>query len=322
MAQPHIFKNLLLLSGGSKVATSRIAKAAVRKRGATLHISDTTPNVPTSHVADQFTVLPPSENENWAESLAHLCEKNKIGLIIPTRHSELLHLAQAADLLRQAGTEVSLSGESTLKLCIDKLDTYQFLLKNGFPCPATYPSPARLNWKELNPPFIAKPANGFSSQGFLQIEKEEDLKQVPSDWLIQTKVTGVEFTTNLYIDKKGEVACAIPHQRLSVESGEVVYARTRRIPKLIDLCVEVANKLPDAKGIINIQAFLDEATDKIEIIEINPRIGGGYPLCDAAQGHYIEWLCQEHLHQKSIPSFDNWTDKLTMQRYREAIFSL
>ncbi len=312
--------NILLLSGGSKVAIARIAKAAAHRRGATLHISDTSDQVPCKSIADHFTLLPNHEHPDWANELANLCKNANIGLVIPTRHSELLSLSEAIPELAKSGTAVSLSNEKTLNLCIRKRDTYSFLKSIHAPTP---PTCLKSEFDgQLAFPIIAKPEHGSSSTGVILAHQAEDLSTVPSDWILQEKAKGIEYTTNVYLSKQGEVICLIPHQRIATESGEVVQAKTHRAPKLIEHCAQVAQKLPGANGIINIQAFVDHASDEVSIIEINPRIGGGYPLCDTAKGHYIEWLCREHLDNKQVTPFQSWTDGLLMMRYREALFSL
>jgi len=313
-------KNILLLSGGSKVAIARITKEAAKRRGATLHISDTNTNVPTHQVADTFTVLPPHTDPSWEDELVAFCRKAEIGLIIPTRHSELQALEKATTALESLGTSVSISNSKTLKTCIHKTDTFSFLESNNIPTPKTF-TPQTLP-QTVRYPLIAKPSSGSSSVGILEIKDKSETKSVPDTWILQEKAPGIEFTTNLYLNKQGDPICAIPHQRIAVEAGEVVQARTRRIPKLAELCVKTATALPGAQGIINIQAFYCEKLKTVQIIEINPRIGGGYPLCDAAKGHYIEWLCQEHLDGKTLAPFDAWTENLLMMRYREALFSL
>lgn len=312
--------NLLLLSGGSKVAIARIAKKAAKKRGAILHISDTSTQVPSATIADQFKTLPEHGSTDWADKIQKLCIDAKIGLIIPTRHSELLALSNLATKLNKRGTAIALSHATTLTLCIQKLDTYNFLKSIAVPTPAS----CRKNEfdGQIEFPIIAKPENGSSSIGLRSATTINELEKVPPNWILQEKAKGTEYTTNVYISRKGEVICAIPHERIAVEAGEVVKAKTQRIPQLIDYCSQIAKKLPGAAGIINIQAFFDKNTGKISVIEINPRIGGGYPLCDAAKGHYIEWLCQEYLDQTDLKPFESWTEELLMMRHREAAFSL
>lgn len=312
--------NLLLLSGGSKVAIARIALSSARKRGIELHVSDTKENVPSRQVADKFHLLPNHSNPKWLSALVDLCGKFKIGLIIPTRHAELLSLSKIKGELQTLGTQISISGQATIELCNNKVNTFHFLKEIDAPTPETT---IVEDAKESFPfPAIAKPVLGAASKGITEADSYAALTSVPKNWLLQEKIYGQEYTINLYLNKSGEVRSTIPHRRIIVESGEVVQAQTERLEPLIRTAVSIAKKLPDAQGIINIQAFHDEKTGECKVIEINPRIGGGYPLCDAAKGHYIEWLCSELLDGEEIKPFENWTENLLMMRFRDAIFSL
>ena len=313
-------RNVLLLSSGSKVALARIAAESTRKRGAILHAIDSSENVPTSHFVDSFQLF---DFDNSFESLIPLCQKAEIGLIIPTRHRDLLPLAKSKNAFSQAGITLAMSSLETIELCVDKRQTAVFLENNQFPTPKTFAS-ENVDHDQLSPnlPLISKPATGSSSEGIDFYHRIEDIPHddLPSNTVFQTIAPGDEYTIDVYIAKSGKCLCAIPHKRLIVNSGESVQAITERNETLIQLAHSVSEALPGAWGLLNIQAFYDSETGNAQIIEINPRIGGGFPLAHQAKGHYIGWLLQEAFEQRPLEAFSAWTDKLRMMRYRDAIF--
>ena len=316
-------QGILLLSSGSKVAIARIAREATRKRGLTLHGSDRSSSVPTRRFVDTFVVFKNANTEAWIEEILGYCKTHRIGLVIPTRHQELATLAKARERFTENGIALSISSSETIERCNQKLETFRFLRENGIPTPESVLR-SQLADSPLQGifPLFAKPASGAASAGATLVNTPEQLERIPADWLIQEVAGGHEYTLYLYLDREGKVLCCIPHRRIATEAGEVVQARTERIPKLIDLATAVASKLPGAQGIINLQAFYDPETQRAQIIEINPRIGGGYPLIDQAKGHYIDWLCQEWLDGAPPRPFDRWTENLLMMRYREAVFEI
>lgn len=313
-------RNVLLLSSGSKVALARIVAESTHKRGAILHAVDSSENVPTSHFVDSFQSF---DFENEIESLIPFCQEAEIGLIIPTRHDNLLPLARSRAAFEQAGIALAISSLETIELCVDKRQTAAFLEDNGFPAPRTFTS-ENYNRNQLseNLPLISKPVTGSSSEGIQIIRKKDDLPDnpLPSKTVFQTIAPGDEYTINVYVAKSGKCLCAIPHKRLIVNSGESVQAITERNQTLIELAHSITEALPGAWGLLNIQAFHDPNTGKAEVIEINPRVGGGFPLAHQAKGRYIEWLLQETFDQRTLEPFSAWTDKLRMMRYRDAIF--
>jgi carbamoyl-phosphate synthase large subunit len=105
---------------------------------------------------------------------------------------------------------------------------------------------------------------------------------------------------------------------MEVRAGEVSKGITVKDKRLMDLARAVAEALPGAFGPLNIQCFMDDS-GKIQIIEINARFGGGYPLAHRAGARFTDWLLDEL--EGKLPSWsDDWTDDLAMLRYDEAIF--
>ena len=58
----------------------------------------------------------------------------------------------------------------------------------------------------------------------------------------------------------------------------------------------------------------------MNVIEINPRFGGGYPLAWRAGARYSRWLIEETLGLESTAQADDWRDGLVMLRYDDAVF--
>lgn len=313
-------QNALLTSIGSKVALARIAQQSSRERGVTLHATDSGANTPAMHIVDRYHRI---DFGNAPDPLLELCKNENIGLIIPTRHSDLPFLARNREAFEAAGITVAISAFETVDLCIDKRKTADFLQREGIPCPQTIDWTAKGSpVRREQFPLIAKPFDGSASQGLRRIDSLAELEAHPprEDEIVQTLAKGEEFTINLYLDRSGSIATAIPHQRLVVADGESVQAITQRHIPLIELSTRIARALPGAWGPINIQAFFDRQSGETRVIEINPRLGGGFPLAHQAGGAFIEWLFQETFEDRSPPNLDNWVEGLRMLRYRDAIF--
>lgn len=314
-------RNVLLLSSGSKVSVARIAARSTKKRGISLHALDRSANVPTIHFVDFFKAI---DDENWINPLFQYCIEKKIGLIIPSRHGDLIPLAQEKHRFSNQNIHIGISSLESIKLCIDKYSTYKFLTQNGFPTPKTIPLPIdSLELLVPQLPLVLKPIRGSASKGIRIVNNISEITRRYSNsdnYIAQSLAHGSEYTINVYVSKNGKCLCAIPHKRVIVDGGESVQAITERNPTLINLATQVASALPGAWGPLNIQAFYDSSSDSAQIIEINPRIGGGFPLADEAKGQYIEWLIQESLENRDLKPLKSWTSGLRMMRYRDAIF--
>lgn len=312
-------KNILLLSSGSKVALAQIAKQAAQEMGSTLHASDTHANVPTKQFVDKFSIFEFSKPIDWIHEIISYCDTWKIGLIIPTRHSELTTLDQHRDLLEGSGTKLLLSSGDALRTSLDKLQTHSFFTAKSIPTPTTQTFEA---WSQ-NPfyPAIAKPMSGSGSDSISILTAQSQRPPNADQLIVQSIAPGDEYTINAYVDKNGNCSCAIPHKRIYVENGEVMQAKTERIEILVENTKKVIRSIDGFLGPINLQAFYESNANNCQFIEINPRIGGGFPLAHQAGGHFLKWAIQEQLFNTAPPVDTKWTENLTMMRYREAIFT-
>ena len=314
--------NALLLSIGSKVALARIAQQSTRSRGIVLHGADQSRDRPARHVVDRFHTY---DIEQGIEALLGLCRQENIGLIIPTRHSDLPFLSRYRKELENAGIVAAVSSPETIDLCTDKLKTAAFFDELSIPAPLTFKAnPADSQKRQARLPLIAKPIAGSASQGVRMVESVADLEAASKDssLLLQTLASGEEYTINVYVDRRGQALATIPHKRLAVSEGESVQAITERHPVLIELSHRIVASLPGVWGPINIQAFWSTDAGRAQVIEINPRLGGGFPLAHQAGGHFIEWLFQESLDKAEPRPVENWTEGLRMLRFRDALFDL
>ncbi|MCH6255864.1 ATP-grasp domain-containing protein [Puniceicoccaceae bacterium K14] len=311
-------KNILLLSAGNKVALVKIAKQAALELGATLHVSDTRPKAPALTFTDKYIALPNFDTDYWIQTIIEYSIKNGIGLILPTRHSELHILDTHRSLFKDANIKLIISSSAMLSMSLNKLNTAIFFQENQIPSPNTYSLKA---WQE-HPifPAIAKPISGSGSQSIYEIVNTESVPAMTDGLLVQEKALGIEYTVNAYINREEECICTIPHRRIFVEQGEVMQAETERVEILIQQTQKIIKSAKGFVGPVNIQAFYEASSNSCQFIEINPRIGGGFPLAHQAGGHFIHWLCREYMANETIEPKNDWTENLTMMRYREAIF--
>jgi carbamoyl-phosphate synthase large subunit len=87
------------------------------------------------------------------------------------------------------------------------------------------------------------------------------------------------------------------------------------------LAMTVAGALPEASGVLNVQVFLDSASGRAAIIELNPRFGGGFPLSLRAGADFPRWVIQETLGLDCEARNDQWRHGVVMLRYDDAVFT-
>jgi carbamoyl-phosphate synthase large subunit len=252
-----------------------------------------------------------------------ICRSERIGLVIPTNDHELPVYASQRQRFTEQGTAVAISAPQTIEIGRDKVARHRWLRKQGFPTVSqTNLSDALAHSDRWPFPLLVKPRFGSGSVGVAEVKHRQHLEWLHhvDDFVVQTKAVGIEYTTDIYIDRRGRCACAVPRRRLEVRAGEVSKGLTVRFRALQDLAASVGEALPGAYGVLNVQIFHDREADRFAVIEINPRFGGGYPLSWRARAPFPVWLMEDIAGAGSRDFFDGWQDGLLMLRYDQALF--
>jgi carbamoyl-phosphate synthase large subunit len=168
-------------------------------------------------------------------------------------------------------------------------------------------------------PWFAKERCGGGSVGTRWVRTAAELKELPFGMILQQRLTGNEYTINCYVDHSGKCRAVVPHERWETIDGEVSYGITVKNRALMDLGARLAENLPGAYGPLNFQVFHDPSKGPISektvsFTDLNPRIGGGYPLCHAAGGEFVKWIALE-AHGEPLPdSAGVWEDGVIIDR--------
>jgi len=274
------------------------------------------------HLADAAQQVPRCAEPEFIPTMLELCEREHIELIVPTIDTELPVYSGARNEFEALGVAVAISSPEVIEIAADKEQTHSWLTSHGLPTVRQAPAAELLSdshgWEF---PLIVKPVGGSASIGVQEVTTIEALRvafEQRQDLVVQEIAPGDEYTINVFVNRAGKCVCAVPHKRLEVRAGEVSKGMTVKHRELMHLAREVVEALPGAYGALNIQCFLaDDGT--ANIIEINPRFGGGYPLAYAAGADFPRWLLQEIMGQPVDAAFDQWQDNLVMLRYDEAV---
>ena len=317
--------NILLSSAGRRVGLLDLLKTTLRDLdlvGEVIAI-DMSRTAPAFHLADRSFTVPRCTAPEFVDVVLEICAKHNVGLIVPTIDTELPIYAAAREQFAKAGVTVAISSPEVIAIANDKVATHKWLSTHGLPTvrqatvAEVLDSPDQWEY-----PLFVKPVAGSMSQGIAVVENSEELVAATSDdtYVVQTLAAGEEYTVSFFAGRDGRCRCAVPRKRLEVRAGEVSKGLTVRNPLVEELTFELCELLPGAYGALNVQIFLDQATETLSIIEINPRFGGGFPLAWEAGGKYPQWLIEELLDLPSTAARDKWRDRLTMLRFDDAVY--
>ena len=321
MSRKHL--RILFTSAGRRVELLRCFRRAAQSLEMDFDVLACDLNASMSsacHTADRAFDVPRCSDPSYADAIFDIAKKNGVHLIIPTIDPELQSLAAAAEHFASSGALVHVSPPDVVAVAQDKLKTAQVLRAAGVPVPATYSLegtrslPLGLQW-----PMFMKPKAGSASRGLQVIQSADCLPgQTDEPMLLQEFLRGPEYTVNIFIDMAGVLQSAVMHRRLQVRAGEVEKGRTERRDDLHKLAELICKALPGARGVLCFQVIDDQESGP-QVIEINARFGGGYPLADHAGATFAQWLMEE---VSGLPCTANndWRNNVTMLRYDAAIF--
>jgi carbamoyl-phosphate synthase large subunit len=295
--------NVLLTCVGRRSYTVEVFKQAAGDHGRVL-ACDSSPDAPALQKADKAFVVPRIEHKDYIDALLAICDDHQIGLLVPALEPELLLLATHRARFLAIGTVLLVSSPEIVATCYDKLATSRFLSNCGLGIPYTFDSldaaRAALLRGEITFPLVVKPRWGVSSIGMQFPEDDEELelsyqltkKQIERSFLaeisatdsqrnilIQERLPGEEYGMDVINDLNGSYVCTFIKRKTRMWAGQTDRAVTVRNDRLEMIGQLIGEKLGQI-GILDCDAFVTE--HGCYVIDINPRIGGGYPFSHIA----------------------------------------
>lgn len=296
--------NLLLTSVGRRNYIVDYFKEALGNKGEVIaanSIALTSAMV----VADRHIVTPSILDCQYIPFLKKVCIEESISAILPLFDLDVYTLSCYKNEFNDIGVQILISDFDLITTCYDKLHYPDVLHKLDIPTPAVFDSIQNvldlLSIGSLSFPLLLKPRWGSGSL-YLQVVNSipelnffHDFLQnllvrkplpapVPSHLLneiiIQEFVKGVEYGMDLICDLKGNYKTTIVRRKLGMRSGETDGAIIVEHKKLEEFGKRFSY-FSKHTGIIDVDAIVTDE-DKISIIDINPRFGGGYPFSHAA----------------------------------------
>lgn len=230
--------------------------------------------------AVDHVIFPKYNDFSFPERLFDFCEQNKIHGIVPMGEREYDRLLGLRGELDERGTTIILPSKEMVHRCRDKWELAKFLNSVSIVHPSTFLlSDLKIDIKDLPYPLYMKPRMTIDGGYQGVIEGPFDLiywKQKNPGFILQSLVKGKEVTVDILADKKGLLVNYVPRERIFVRGGEVYKGRTIRDERFGPFCRKIL-KVFQAMGVLTVQCFLPEEGPPI-LIEINTRIGGGFPL--------------------------------------------
>ena len=288
-------------------------------RDAKVIACDSDPNCAASRDVEFFIPLP-KISELTDEDLIEICKLHEISHVLPTRDGELLFWAQRKEFLAQHNVQVWVSNEECIQLCNDKLSFYESWKSCPIPAIPTYetlPDNQVSRW-------VVKPRFGSGGEmNKLDLNYHEACNIASSfkyESIFQPFVSGREFSAEAWVSKEGRCYGPLLRWRNKVVNGE---SHQSTVFRNLDWEERVRNVFLHRPGLFGhcLAQVLVQEDGALNLVEINPRLGGASPLALRAGLSSISWnLLQDAMSLEVIPEYPQFRDGLFLEK-KEGVVS-
>lgn len=267
---------------------------------------------------DGYYILPkPVDDEKkYVNNLIELCLAKGINIIVPVIDPEIYILSKYKHLFKKEKILVLVSNKEVLEICYSKKNMNSFLKKSGFEVIPSYYSIDEFlyefNSSNIDFPVFLKPEYGSGSINSIKIETVEALKFLYKEgMIIQKYIDGQEYGIDIFNDQNMKPIRVVIKKKISMRSGETDKAITVCDDDIFNVAIELGEKLGHF-GPLDCDIF--RCKEKIYILDLNPRFGGGYPFTHLAGVDFTKLILRMYNDEQIIPQFNNYPpNKLCMK---------
>jgi carbamoyl-phosphate synthase large subunit len=313
--------NVLITCAGRRNYLVDYFKEAVHPHGGQVHVFNTDTDSAAYWQADVGVLSPFANDPQYAAFVENYCTTHDINAVLSCMDVDLSILANIKDKFAALGITVIIADPWVTDMALDKLKTHQFLVEHGLPVTPLFTdlhqAQEAIQRGELHYPLYVKPRWGMGSIGLFKAENEKELlfyfdktsqlisgaydrygmmKEDSASVIIQGGCPGQEYGLDIINDLEGRHQVTVVKQKLGMRSGETDKAITVKNEPLEKLGADIA-AITRHPANMDVDVFWD-------ILEFNPRFGGGYPFSHAAGIHLpkaiVAWLRNEAVNKAEL----------------------
>ena len=258
---------------------------ALRQRGHYVIAADCDPLAVGLRLASEHVVIPRFTDPLYVAAIVRAATVTNAQALICTVAEEYPALISGTDYLTEAGVRTLLPSAKSAATCTDKWAFATAMREAGVPAPTTGLGTA----DGVPGPWVVKPRHGRGSRDVVlcdTLDSVRDALHIVPEPIVQTRLTGTEFTCDVLIDPTGQVAGAVPRWRLETKAGISVKGQTFDSDDVLHVVSQVI-KAVGLIGPVNVQGFVTD-DGVVNVHEVNPRFSGALPLSLAAGADLVE----------------------------------
>ncbi len=315
--------NVLILSVGTRNKIVRYFKNALGENGK-VTVTDMSELAPAIYEADKFYKVPRISADGYIDIILDICKKENINCILSLIDPELSLLAKHEKAFADVGVTVVGSSYELCERALDKMEMFNWLTENGFPCAKSY-TDKELFYNDVESgkityPVFVKPVRGSASIAISKVYDKETVELLfahNDNLMIQEFLDGQEIGADVYIDMlSGEVVSIFTKKKIVMRAGETDKAVSFKDEKLFTLIEDFVKK-SGWSGQIDIDIF--DVDGKYYISEVNPRFGGGYPHAYECGCDHMTMIVNNIIGRVNTKNIGQYEENICMMKYNDIL---
>jgi len=254
---------------------------------------------------DEGLLLPDIQSKSYIPKMLQVCKEKKINILISLFDPDTRKIVEHIKEFEKLQVFHLIPTKAIVEICFDKFLTFAFLKENNFNTPETFvdikDAEKAINNKEINYPLIIKPRYGYGSRNVYKADNYKQLDaffSLEQNMIIQEYLYGIEYHLDVFNDNRGNIISVIPKKKITMRAGETDKALVIKDKRIIDFAIELSGKLKHI-GNLDVDLFLNN--DKLYVLEMNTRFGGGYPLSHFAGVNLLDLVIKMAKGEKILP---------------------
>jgi carbamoyl-phosphate synthase large subunit len=251
---------------------------------------DCNKNCPGANSVKSFMELPELRGLSDNDLITFL-SKAGVSHILPTRDGELRYWSSKTNLLLSNNVKFLGPTLNAISACEDKFLFNQKISPCGLKVIPCFRSPSSSEYEK----WVVKERRGSGSKGLLiSIDKfrAEEFGASLSEPIYQPYIAGKEFTAEGWINRNGECMAVLLRWRDKVVNGESFVSTTFRNTDWENKIKTLFSSINGLKGHC-LGQFIVDHDENLNLVEINPRLGGASPLSLSSGLNSILWSLRE-----------------------------
>lgn len=246
---------------------------------------------------DKTFIVPDIVDEHYVDAILKICLDEKIDAIMSLFDLDISILAARRSEFVSMGIRTFLTYDESSEIAFDKFKTYKFCVENNIKTPRTYIELDEVREDLLNSviefPLFIKPRRGFASNSIFKVKNMEMLEVIfnnEKDMIIQEGCKGIEHSFDMLYNLEGDLVRVFCKKKIQMRAGETDQAETVYDQSILNIGEKIGALYKNV-GPLDIDFFLQENGD-YQLLEFNPRFGGGYPISHHVGADYPKLMLE------------------------------